>query len=76
MTQRRRLSRAQVERDPRREVRPGVSAATWWGDAAPMRTMPSRQALESMRAGADRERRALATAGRALVAWLIGRWRR
>ena len=41
MTQRRRLSRAQVERDPRREVRPGVSAATWWGVdtlATPIRT--------------------------------------
>jgi len=32
VTQRRRLSRAAVARDPSREVRPGVSAATWWGD--------------------------------------------
>jgi len=32
VTQRRRVSRAQVERTPEREVRPGVSARTWWPD--------------------------------------------
>lgn len=46
MTQRRRLSRAQVAATPEREVRPGVSAATWWGDGA----MPSRGAALSVEA--------------------------
>lgn len=32
MTQRRRLSRAQVAATPGREVRPGISAAMWWPD--------------------------------------------
>ena len=32
MTQRRRLSRAQVAATPGREVRPGISARTWWPD--------------------------------------------
>ncbi len=32
MTQRRRLSRAQVAATPGREVRPGISARMWWGD--------------------------------------------
>ena len=32
MTQRRRLSRAQVAAGTEREVRPGISAAMWWPD--------------------------------------------
>lgn len=111
MTQRRRMSRAQVERTPGREVRPGVSAATWWGDdtiATPITTerleVPftmdvlesaiarlndnralafAGQAIADARRRADaaearREamRRAVERTGRALVAWLIGRWRR
>ncbi|MDO9020590.1 MAG: hypothetical protein Q8S73_37045 [Deltaproteobacteria bacterium] len=66
MSQRRRMSRAQVERDPRREVRPGVSAATWWHGG-----------VDALRAKLERrDRWVRERTGRVLVSWLIGRWRR
>lgn len=86
MTQRRRLSRAQVAAAPEREVMPGVSARMRWPATETLR-VPSRTELEVLRqsqaivdaqARDDEaaERRAVERTGRALVAWLIGRWRR
>ena len=48
MTQRRRMSRAQVERDPTREVRPGISARTWRGDP-PAQTAAPVLSVEALR---------------------------
>lgn len=65
MTQRRRLSRAQVAATPGRDtsghVLIRVEPDVRWCTAEEM---------------AEAERRAVARTGRVLVAWLIGRWRR
>ena len=88
MTQRRRMSRADVERTPLRTVMPGVSARPRWPDAsAPLLRIPSRAEMEVLRHSraivdaqaredVEAERRAVERTGRILVAWLIGRWRR
>ena len=65
MTQRRRLSRAEVAATPGRDtsghVLIRVEPDVRWCTAEEM---------------AEAERRAVARTGRVLVAWLIGRWRR
>lgn len=69
VTQRRRLSRAQVAAGAGREVRPGISARTWWG-AVPVRSdVPGGPRAERVRL------QAMERTGRVLVEWLIGRWR-
>ena len=48
MTQRRRMSRAQVERTPEREVHRGVSASTWWGEVNAALPQSARPALRDV----------------------------
>lgn len=68
MTQRRRLSRAQVAATPERRI----------PSRAEMEVLRYSQAIVDAQAREDveAERRAVERTGRVLVAWLIGRWRR
>ena len=68
MTQRRRLSRAQVAATPLARVPSQME----------MEVLRHSRALVEERARDDEaaERRAVERTGRVLVAWLIGRWRR
>ena len=68
MTQRRRLSRAQVAATPTTRVPSGMELEV----LRHSRMLVEEQALDDVAA----ERRAVERAGRVLVAWLIGRWRR
>lgn len=67
MTQRRRLSRAQVAATPERRVPSQME----------LEVLRHSQMLVEEQARDDEaaERRAVARTGRVLVAWLIGRWR-
>ena len=66
MTQRRRLSRAQVAATPERDTSGHVL----------IRVEPDVRWCTAEEMAVIQRRRAVARTGRVLVAWLIGRWRR